>query len=123
MPKSDGWKNLRPSNQRTKDEHRLIAQKGGKKSGEVRRQKRDMRAEMIAALDAVDEEGLTERQKLIRRVVDMAQKSQDPRWIKMAAELSGEMPDKKVNIEAEVTPRAQIHILVPDNGRARIDEE
>lgn len=117
MPMSDGWKNLRPANKQSKAEARANGRKGGKKSGEVRRQKRDMRTEMIAALDAVDKEGLTERQKIIIRVVEKAKGSEDPRWVKMAAELSGELPDKKVSIEADVNTPPQVHIYIPDNGR------
>ena len=122
MPR-DGTKNLRPFSKRSKEEAKKNGKKGGIKSGEARRQKRDMRAEMIAALDAVDEEGLTERQKIIRRVVKMANGSDDPRWVKMAAELSGEMPDKKVSIEAAVNTPPQVHVYLPDNGRRRVDPE
>ena len=122
MPR-DGTKNLRPANQRSKEEAKKNGRKGGIKSGEARRKKRDMRAEMIAALDAVDEEGLTERQKIILRVLKKAKSSDDPRWVKMAAELSGEMPDKKVSIEADVNTPPQVHVYLPDNGRRRVDAE
>lgn len=39
----DGTANLIPMNKRTKEEQKAIATKGGIKSGEVRRRKRDMR--------------------------------------------------------------------------------
>ena len=38
--------NLKPMNQRTKEEQRKIAKMGGKKSGEVRRQRKQMREQM-----------------------------------------------------------------------------
>lgn len=40
MPKSDGFKNLQPLNTKTKDEQRKITSEGGRKSGQVRREKR-----------------------------------------------------------------------------------
>ena len=117
MPR-DGTKNLQPYKyKRSAAEAQKNGKKGGIRSGEVRRQKRDMRIEMIAALDAIDEQGLTERQKIIRRVVKMANGSDDPRWVKMAAELSGELPEKKVSIDADVNTPPQVHIYIPDNGR------
>ena len=122
MPRN-GTKNLRPFSKRSKDEAKKNGKKGGIKSGEARRKKRDMRAEMIAALDAVDEEGLTERQKIILRVLKKAKSSDDPRWVKLAAELSGEMPDKKIAIDAEVNTPPQVHVYLPDNGRRRVDPE
>lgn len=42
MPSSDGRKNLRPQNTRTKEEQREIARMGGKASGIARRKKRTM---------------------------------------------------------------------------------
>lgn len=44
-------KNLIPLNKRTKSEQREITQKGGKKSGEVRREKRLLKDCMIDLLD------------------------------------------------------------------------
>ena len=55
---NDGKKNLIPLNQRTKDEQREIATKGGLASGEARRKKRDMRESMKMILDS----GLTKQQ-------------------------------------------------------------
>jgi hypothetical protein len=45
-----GHENLIPMSERTKDEQRDIATKGGIASGEARRAKRDFRASMMAAL-------------------------------------------------------------------------
>lgn len=44
-------KNLKPQNKRTKSEQREIAKKGGKKSGEARRRKRQLRDCMTELLD------------------------------------------------------------------------
>lgn len=45
-----GHENLIPMNQRTEDEQRAIATQGGIASGKARREKRDFRASMMAAL-------------------------------------------------------------------------
>lgn len=43
MPRKDGYKNLVPLDQRTKDEQRAIQKEGGIASGAARRRKRSMR--------------------------------------------------------------------------------
>lgn len=43
VPREDGYKNLVPLDQRTKDEQRTIQEKGGIASGVARRRKRSMR--------------------------------------------------------------------------------
>ncbi|CND71477.1 TPA: KGG domain-containing protein [Streptococcus agalactiae] len=55
MPR-DGTKNLKPMNQRTKDEQREIAVKGGKASGKARRKKADLKKafETLMTLDITD---------------------------------------------------------------------
>ncbi|HEN6625260.1 TPA: stress-induced protein [Streptococcus agalactiae] len=55
MPR-DGTKNLKPMNQRTKDEQREIAVKGGKASGVARRKKADLKKamELLLSLDVQD---------------------------------------------------------------------
>ena len=144
MPVSDGWKNLKPTTKRSKEEARQNSRKGGIKSGEVRRANRDMRNEMRAVLDmllpapgksknydrvraalralGIPDDEITMRRAILVNAVQMALTPKGVQWAKLAAELSGEMPEKKMSVEAEVTPRAQIHILVPDNGRDGIGE-
>jgi len=46
--------NLKPMNKRTKDEQREIAQKAGKKSGEARRAKKQLREVLEMALEMSD---------------------------------------------------------------------
>ena len=43
VPREDGYKNLVPLDQRTKDEQRTIQEKGGIASGVARRRKRSMK--------------------------------------------------------------------------------
>lgn len=51
--------NLKPLNERTKDEQREIARAGGKASGEARREKRDVRRalEMLLENEITDNDG------------------------------------------------------------------
>lgn len=51
MPRK-GQENLIPTNRRTKEEARIIGAKGGKKSGQARREKADLRKSIQMALDA-----------------------------------------------------------------------
>lgn len=53
MPRN-GTKNLIPTNRRSKEEVKKNASKGGKKSGEVRRQRRTLREELLALLSSGD---------------------------------------------------------------------
>ena len=54
MPKSDGYKNLIPANKRSKDEVRTIGQKGGIKSGKVRRMRKTLREQLLILLETGD---------------------------------------------------------------------
>lgn len=54
MPKSDGYKNLIPANKRSKDEARKLGQKGGIKSGEVRRMRKTLKEELLLLLEEND---------------------------------------------------------------------
>lgn len=54
MPKSDGYKNLIPTNKRSKDEARKLGQKGGKKSGEVRRMRKTLKEQLLLLLKEGD---------------------------------------------------------------------
>lgn len=55
MPR-DGTENLKPMNQRSKDEARKLGSKGGKASGKARRKKADLKKAMetLLALDVTD---------------------------------------------------------------------
>lgn len=50
MSKSDGYKNLIPTNKRSKDEARMLGQKGGIKSGEVRRMRKSLKEQLLLLL-------------------------------------------------------------------------
>lgn len=50
MPKSDGYKNLIPTNKLSKDEARMLGQKGCIKSGEVRRMRKSLKEQLLLLL-------------------------------------------------------------------------
>lgn len=54
MPKSDGYKNLIPASKRSKDEARKLGQKGGIKSGEVRRMRKTLKEQLLLLLSEKD---------------------------------------------------------------------
>lgn len=56
MPSEDGYRNLVPLNQRTKDEQRTIQSEGGRASGASRRRKRSLKeaADLFLSLPVTD---------------------------------------------------------------------
>lgn len=54
MPKSDGYKNLIPASKRSKDEARKLGQKGGIKSGEVRKMRKTLKEQLLLLLSEKD---------------------------------------------------------------------
>ena len=69
MPREDGYKNLVPLNERTKEEQRSIQQDGGKASGVSRRRKRSLKeaADLYLSLPVSDRKMWN---KISRRGVD-----------------------------------------------------
>lgn len=138
MPR-DKEKNLLPLNRRTKSEQREIAQRGGIKSGEVRRAKRDMKNEMRMILDlmippkgknktydrirealralGIPDDEMTMRCAIAVNAAQMALTSKGVQWAKLAAQMADEMPEDKVSIDADINTPPQVHIYIPDNGR------
>ena len=127
---------------KSSDEARKNGRKGGIKSGEVRRAKRDMKNEMRLVLDmllpaqgkfkhydkiraALKSMGIPDDEMTMRRaiVINAAQMALTPKgvqWAKLAAQMADEMPEDKVSIEADVNTPPQVHIYIPDNGRDKI---
>lgn len=94
-------KNLKPLNERTKNEQREIAKKGGKASGEARRERKELRELMLAALDAyvtLDHENVNAKVALVRTLLYSALRDQDLAKIKYIAELIGESPAQKIEL-------------------------
>lgn len=89
VPREDGYKNLVPLDQRTKDEQRTIQEKGGIASGVARRRKRSMKeaADYYLSLpetdrrrvnallrDAVDPEDMDNQMSVVMGIADAAKR-------------------------------------------------
>ena len=109
MPREDGYKNLVPMDQRSKDEARSLGQHGGVASGEARRRKRTLKAATKALLETpVKSKELQQKMELLgvsaedadyMTAVAVAMVTQAMKGnVKAAAfcrDLIGENPDKK----------------------------
>lgn len=104
VPREDGYKNLVPLDQRTKDEQRTIQEKGGIASGVARRRKRSMReaADYYLALpetdrrsvnallrDAVGPEDIDNQMAVIKGITARAKKG-DPQAANVLLKMLGE---------------------------------
>ena len=89
-------KNLIPLNERTKEEQREIAQMGGKKSGEVRRERKKLRELLEIALSLPDEEtGEQNDMSITCAIVKEAKKGNVTAYLAIRDTL-GEKPTEKV---------------------------
>ena len=96
---SDGDKNLIPMNQRTKEEQREIARKGGIASGEARREKRDLKRalEMLLEKEYTDKKGKskTGAELLVFKQFEKALAG-DTRAFEVVRDTAGQKPVDKV---------------------------
>ncbi len=91
MPKSDGYKNLIPASQRSKDEARILGQKGGIKSGEVRRMRKTLKEHLLLLLS---ENKVQEN--LCLSLIDKALDG-DVQAFKLIRDTIGEKPVEKIS--------------------------
>lgn len=70
-------KNLIPQNRRTKSEQREIARKGGKKSGEVRRQKAVLRKLGYTGIESFDKLNELQKQAIANNNITAALKAEE----------------------------------------------
>lgn len=94
MPRN-GTKNLKPLNTRSKEEQKKIRSAGGKKSGEVRRQRKTLREELLALLS----DGNT--QKDMNLAIIQKALNGDTKAYEVVRDTIGEKPVDKVMV-AEV---------------------
>lgn len=99
--------NLRPMSERTKDEQREIARKGGKASGEARRRKRDLRLalEVLLEKEYTDKKGktMTGAEAITTKLFEQAMKG-NVKAFETIRSTVGQDPVQKVeqvNIDAE----------------------
>ena len=130
-----GSSNLIPTTQRSKDEVRKNASKGGIKSGQVRRVKKNMReiakelmaspvsdglpqAKKTLSLMGIDENDMTYQAAVVVRVLQKAMVEGDPQAIRILMELTGELGiDPSTIIDTTAVDVTYPSINLPDNGR------
>lgn len=96
--------NLVPQNKRTKSEQREIAQKGGIKSGEVRRKRKTLKEELIALLETNDNNN-----KISLAMIKEAING-NTRAFETIRDTIGEKPKDKVEIEQDKPFEVNINI-------------
>jgi hypothetical protein len=90
-------KNLKPPiNKRTTREQREIKSKGGKKSGEVRKEKKNFQQAMRWALEMKDDEGLTNLELMVKKQVEKAKKGDNFSFVP-CRDTVGEKPVDKID--------------------------
>ena len=94
-------KNLIPFNELTQAEQRKIAQMGGKKSGEVRRERKKLKELLEIALSLPDEEtGEQNDMSMTCAIVREAKKGNVTAYLAIRDTL-GEKPTEKVDVDAK----------------------
>lgn len=89
--------NLIPMSQRTKEEVRVLASNGGKKSGEVRRKRKALKEELLAILSSNDFQN-----KISLAIINKAVNG-DVKAFEVIRDTIGEKPvEKVINIEPPV---------------------
>ena len=101
-------KNLIPINTRTKSEARKISQKGGKKSGEVRREKKKLREKLADMLETMDGEGATYSEKILIALINKALTG-DVKAFEVIRDTIGEKPTGKEGDEQRELPIININ--------------
>ena len=118
-----GQENLIPMNERSKDEVRELGQKGGIRSGEVRREKATMKKTLEMMLNTTNEDGETYQYEvtlgLIANAIDKT-KGGSPEAYKTILAVLGELKEEK----EQETP--SLNITITDNSnleKALYEEE
>lgn len=126
----DGTKNLIPLPNRSKEEQKEIRKKGGVASGEVRRQKRDMRIlakqllemevpksqeSMRANMKALGykEDDLVHANAILTAMLLQATNG-DVNAAKFIRDTAGFTPDENINLNAEVSEKPDVIIYLPE---------
>ena len=100
-----GQENLIPMNERSKDEVRDLGQKGGIRSGEVRREKATMKATLEMLLNETNKNGKTYRELATLGLLKGAINGKADNY-KMIMDVLGELQQEQVE-----TPKLQIEIV------------
>jgi len=90
--------NLKPITKRTKDEARKISQKGGKRSGEVRRERKAMRESLLALLQTQTTQGATYQDEIEIALINQALKG-NVKAFEVIRDTIGEKPIDKQSVD------------------------
>lgn len=116
MPQN-GTKNLIPFNQRTEKEQQEIRRKGGIKSGEARRRKKNLKETMQMILDLrvanpifkeamdngkVKKSEQTNQTALLMRLFELAMTSEDLKYLEKIQEIVGQKPNNQQEINLSI---------------------
>ena len=110
--------NLIPLNKRTKNDQRKIAKKGGKKSGESRRNKKTLRELLEIALSLKDEfSGEELKFELVKSLIEQAIKG-NIKAFEVIRDTIGEKPTDKQNVtytQPQIVVRTEEDKMVLEN--------
>lgn len=111
MPKSDGYKNLIPVNKLSKEEARKRSSNGGKKSGKVRQERKQMKEHLLLLLS----EGKVQENILISMIKE-ASENGNVKAAEFIRDTVGEKPTEKQEL---LTNNLRINI----NRNAMIEQK
>lgn len=110
-------KNLKPNSERTPEERKKLAQKAGKKSGEVRRARKNLKQELLLLLEQDDTQG-----KVVLALIKQAMKG-NVKAFGMIRDTIGEMPTQKQEITgANGAPLAVKKVFITPEQQAEMKQ-
>jgi hypothetical protein len=112
MVANKGQENLIPMNERSKDEVRELGQKGGIRSGEVRREKATMKATLEMLLNETNKNGKTYRELATLGLLKGAINGNAQNY-RTILETLGEL----LETESKEAPTPSLEITIKDNSK------
>jgi len=97
MPKSDGYKNLIPVTQLSEEEQRKMRSNAGKKSGEVRQKRKQMKEHLLLLLS----EGKVQENILVSMIKEASEKG-NVKAAEFIRDTLGEKPKEQIENDIEV---------------------
>lgn len=96
--------------ERTTEEKREIARKGGIASGIARQEKKTLKAELEALLEVVDEKGDSVQKKMSFALIKKAVKG-DTRAFELIRDTIGQKPKENMNVNFEKNQEEAVELL------------
>lgn len=110
---AEGHENLKPFNQLTEEEQRELARKGGIRSGEVRRERKKFKEDLIAALEAM-KDGKTVQELGIEAIMSKFIAG-DMQAFTIVRDTIGEKPKDEVDLKGTMTYEKAIREVVDED--------